>query len=680
MVSASNKRLLITTPILKKSPMVSSARKRVLFANQETARSVILKYRESGNPSHFTNVFKDLSVSGSHSDLLLWLSQMTECVSLLDRKADNIVLEFLKIPFYKSEELASAAENFFITLVTAHNYYAYLVLEQLFTFLIPDVDEQDKSLLEKAGFLSEEEKAFHKQILSSIVSIHNHVPLIRDKLLVLARKCMPYFRQHVHQHAVYTQNLLHLCSFLPHLRVGLLEIIITNMATIDVHIPRSALTPLEDDNDEDEEEVEEDGNSEDDEIFNMTLECESKEQMKIEKDDDEIILKTTFTIMDNKDGNTLDVLMIIMLQYVHNVCHGIIEPGKPTELGKNSLQLKYTWEPLQDGKKKCRAGSVRLSNGGENRTIGCECGGSEHDIEAIKLLFTELKEVFSNIILCTHSSSHVQFLLFYLLALRPGLATIFLDFLRIKKFENPSCSRDIRRNAMAYIGSLLARGKYIPFIHVNSCLELICAWCSTYLENQERMQTNYYEDLLLHLPFYYACQTVFYVFTFRYREYTENSKRLELARKLNLERLVMNQLNPLRMCAAPIVNNFAVVARRFQLAYCYTIMENNKRLGIPSAHVDGGKYTGNMTLDMFFPFDPYLLQRSKVYISDHYREFDGLPEDVSQNEDMDVNADEALDIIMSPKTSDFSYSLSPGFKKWHSEPFSVDSSFGFIPS
>lgn len=87
------------------------------------------------------------------------------------------------------------------------------------------------------------------------------------------------------------------------------------------------------------------------------------------------------------------------------------------------------------------------------------------------------------------------------------------------------------------------------------------------------------------------------------------SPELDLARSLNLERLVLSQLNPLQVCAPPVVNNFAAVARRFQLAYCYTIMENNKRLGIPSAHIDGSKYTDNTTLDVFFPFDPYLLQR-----------------------------------------------------------------------
>ncbi|KAK8398887.1 hypothetical protein O3P69_004169 [Scylla paramamosain] len=215
---------------------------------------------------------------------------------------------------------------------------------------------------------------------------------------------------------------------------------------------------------------------------------------------------------------------------------------------------------------------------------------------------------------------------------------------------------------MAYIGSLLARGKFIPFSHVHSCLEIICAWCYRYLDKQETVQTTNYEDLQLHSPFYFACQTVFYVFTFRYKEYTENSKKLALAQSLNLERLVLSPLNPLRMCAAPIVSNFAAVTRRFQLAYCYTIMENNKRLQIPSSSIDE-KTLGSTSLDMFFPFDPYLLVRSRGYVANHYREFDGLPEEIVEEGDS-VKDEEALDMIVSPKSLDFSYGLSPGYQKW----------------
>lgn len=192
--------------------------------------------------------------------------------------------------------------------------------------------------------------------------------------------------------------------------------------------------------------------------------------------------------MTHKEGNTLDVLMTLMLQYVHDTCHGVRRPRIPKQIGRDRLDSAPEGLP-HDDESGCRAGIARASDVDEQRTVGCECGGERHDLEALKLLYTNLREAFAHLILCTQASSHVQFLVFYILALRPGLMTSFLEFLRMRKFEDPNCSRDTRRNAMAYIGSLLARGKFIPFSHVHSCLELICNWCHSYLENQVRTRT-----------------------------------------------------------------------------------------------------------------------------------------------------------------------------------------------
>lgn len=655
------------TSVIKKPPShprVSEPIERVILNKPDCVRSTILSYRETGNQSIYVNAFLKLKNSESLEEKLSWLSQMTECVSLLDRKADKVVMEFLKIPWYNSAELAPAVESFILTLVMAYNYYTYIVLKQLFTFLIPDVDEKNEELLVSAGALTEEEEASNLRILNTIVAIHSHVPLSRENLLVLARKCMPYFKRHVHQHAVYTYNLLLLASYLPHLRLPLLEVIISNMVTIDVNTPRSELVIDDDEDDLDDEE-----SSDEEDLFHMEVD-DGREKTVTAPVVKEVLEFTEDPplAMTHKEGNTLDVLMTLMLQYVHDTCHGVRRPRIPKQIGRDRLDSAPEGLP-HDDESGCRAGIARASDLDEQRTVGCECGGERHDLEALKLLYTNLREAFAHLILCTQASSHVQFLVFYILALRPGLMTSFLEFLRMRKFEDPNCSRDTRRNAMAYIGSLLARGKFIPFSHVHSCLELICNWCHSYLENQERTSTNY-EDFLLHSPFYYACQTVFYVFTFRYREYTEGPKKLEMARSLNLERLVHSQLNPLKVCAPPIVSNFAAVTRRFQLAYCYTILENNKRMNIPSAHMNGSRHLYSSTLDMFFPFDPYLLQRSKTYIVNHFREFDGLPEEEGKDSlEMELD-DDGLDTIVSPRSSEcskshsFSYSSSPGYKHW----------------
>lgn len=72
--------------------------------------------------------------------------------------------------------------------------------------------------------------------------------------------------------------------------------------------------------------------------------------------------------------------------------------------------------------------------------------------------------------------------------------------------------------------------------------------------------------------------------------------------------------------------------------------------------------------------------RSKIYIANHYREFDGLPEDMAEKQDTVMDTDEAQGVIVSPKPFDFTYGTSPGFKKWQDGPLSIDQSIeGVFP-
>lgn len=63
---------------------------------------------------------------------LLELGDMMEFCSLKDFE-----LFLQKIPWHKSEELASSFDKFVVNLLLAHNYFSYVVLQQLFTCLIP---------------------------------------------------------------------------------------------------------------------------------------------------------------------------------------------------------------------------------------------------------------------------------------------------------------------------------------------------------------------------------------------------------------------------------------------------------------------------------------------------------------------------------------------------------------
>lgn len=624
------------------------------ISSKQDVCQVVSEYKRTGISKVFEEIFGLLSKEGDFTAKMAWITGMTECVKLLDRKADKIVITFMKMSLFSCQELANATYNFIRTLVAQHNYYAHHVLKILFQHLVPQIEEKHQDdLLGTGGCISKEESTVYNRVICAIIMINSDIPMTQENLLILARKSVPYFQAHVHKHAVYTRNLLLLASYLPHLRLSVLEVIIANMITIDVHAPRSELA--EEDGDEDLMD-----SSDDEDVFDMEVEdSEGRQRGSAKKSVDDNCPLDSCQVpkpMTHKAGNTLDVLMSIMLQYVHDVSHGIHKPKTPEHLREIEMEANEK-EELDC----CRPGILGSPDFDPKRMGRCECDGHRQDVDSVKKLYNDLKVVFSNLILRTHASSHVQFLLFYIISLRPGLLPFFADFLINNKFKDINTSVCIRKNAMAYIGSLLARGNHITLLDVHACLESIRDWCNEYLDAQERLPERNYEDLMLHGAFYSACQTMFYVFTFRYKQYTESKKALSLARSLNFDRIIHSKLNPLNVCAPAVVNNFAAVAHHFQVVYCYSVIENNKRLQIPVARVD--EYLEPVTvLESFFPFDPYLLNRSKLYIQNHYREFEGMPENMCNNEGMDVDADGPR--IMSPESYDSLCGISPGFVRF----------------
>nr|XP_028696404.1 RNA polymerase I-specific transcription initiation factor RRN3 isoform X1 [Macaca mulatta] len=237
------------------------------------------------------------------------------------------------------------------------------------------------------------------------------------------------------------------------------------------------------------------------------------------------------------------------------------------------------------------------------------------DNSKTKDLYRDLINIFDKLLLPTHASCHVQFFMFYLCSFKLGFAEAFLEHLW-KKLQDPSNPAIIRQAAGNYIGSFLARAKFIPLITVKSCLDLLVNWLHIYLNNQDS-GTKAFCDVALHGPFYSACQAVFYTFVFRHKQLLSGNLKegLRYLQSLNFERIVMSQLNPLKVCLPSVVNFFAAITNKYQLVFCYTIIERNNRQMLPVIRSTAGGdsvQTCTNPLDTFFPFDPCVLKRDHI--------------------------------------------------------------------
>ncbi|XP_037363465.1 RNA polymerase I-specific transcription initiation factor RRN3 [Talpa occidentalis] len=249
------------------------------------------------------------------------------------------------------------------------------------------------------------------------------------------------------------------------------------------------------------------------------------------------------------------------------------------------------------------------------------------DNNKTKDLYRDLITIFDKLLLPTHASCHVQFFMFYLCSFKLGFAEAFLEHLW-KKLQDPNNPAIIRQAAGNYIGSFLARAKFIPLITVKSCLDLLVNWLHIYLNNQDS-GAKAFCDVALHGPFYSACQAVFYTFVFRHKQLLSGNLKegLRYLQSLNFERIVMSQLNPLKICLPSVVNFFAAITSKYQLVFCYTIIERNNRQMLPVIrNTAGGDSVQTCTnpLDTFFPFDPCVLKRSKKFIDPVYQVWEDM--------------------------------------------------------
>ena len=64
---------------------------------------------------------------------------------------------------------------------------------------------------------------------------------------------------------------------------------------------------------------------------------------------------------------------------------------------------------------------------------------------------------------------------------------------------------------------------------------------------------------------------------------------------------------PLILCI--IGNVHLLVYSKHEIVFCYTIMEENKRVMLPTVILSSSSTSKPALLECFFPFDPYCLKR-----------------------------------------------------------------------
>lgn len=306
--------------------------------------------------------------------------------------------------------------------------------------------------------------------------------------------------------------------------------------------------------------------------------------------------------------------------------------------------------------------------------------------------FTQLLAQFRKTVLPTYRSRHTQFLLFRFAQASPTLTTSFIDAL-LALLKDKSRAPLLRISSAAYLASFVARARHISPESTLFAFDAVAAYAADLRAQFEPSARQ--PDLRKFAPYYAAFQSLMYIFCFRWRDLLTDPDPAESAADSDADILdgtrdlawasgvkeafaahVGARLNPLKVCAPEIVDEFARMAHGLNFMYVFHIVEANKRVrlsqtsggfatsggSVGSAGFVKGTVDKNVAressltgllgsgagermqqLDAYFPFDPYGLPRSRRWVEGWYNEWRGLPGDgVEAGGDEDAGSDEEM--------------------------------------
>ncbi|CAF0776909.1 unnamed protein product [Rotaria sp. Silwood1] len=263
--------------------------------------------------------------------------------------------------------------------------------------------------------------------------------------------------------------------------------------------------------------------------------------------------------------------------------------------------------------------------------------------EQTKSLFRDLLSIFNKILLPTHDSSHVQFLIFYICSFHTDFSDEFMNNCW-KTFVSPSVSMTFRQASICYLCSLIARAKYISIRSVLNITQLMVDWLHAYVSTTETTSGN--SNPNRHLPFYAICQAVLYIFIYRHQEIARLPDGIETVLGWRIGRIISSELNPLKYSLPAITHRFAQLARNYQIVFCYSIIETNNRYTLPETFSTNDYLNGNLPSNIlysYFPFDPYVLKRSLIFIQTIYNDYRDENDESNIHKDSDDHDRQEID-------------------------------------
>lgn len=259
-------------------------------------------------------------------------------------------------------------------------------------------------------------------------------------------------------------------------------------------------------------------------------------------------------------------------------------------------------------------------------------------------VWSTLLQAFESGLLHVARSKFTQFLLFYAAQKDARGASTALIELLLQRLMDARQATITRSACAAYLASFLARAAFVPEQLTVTTVERLAAWAASYcgaaaetaaagpaaVAAHSKLLCNQFDDprdsgAARHQVFYGAVQALLYVLCYHLRPLLASrtnsmtasgkpcavalSTRVAVLVRDTMPKILGSRLAPFRLCARSVVAEFSRQAAQLHLLDCS---------GLPGADVaEEGSAAAreHRPLEMFFPFDPYLLHRSARFLN-----------------------------------------------------------------
>ncbi|RSM15672.1 hypothetical protein CEP52_000662 [Fusarium oligoseptatum] len=516
-------------------------------------------------------------------ELQVYVMALTGCIPILKDKACNgLVKTILKCSWLgRDDDFVKVFTHFLAALVSAQGSY----LSPVLAMMVGKFSDSRPSLWSVPDFPEVSRETMRDRLHGTLQYLLQMFPSAVPVLENLLGSNFPFPDQSMRVHMAYVDNLLRIKKYVPLLRDEVLDLILNRVVKID-----------------------------------------SQMQVDLEDLDDDVTAAVMYALGDHSRADTWED-------------DGDDESDNES-VDSDDPDFDQDAARIQSIKGSVEKMDAVLDTLFRVYTPHFANPGSDTAFDA----FTVLLREFDHMVLPTYKSRHTQFLIFHFAQMHERLTDAFCGQLIATAFQS-NTPNVLKQAAAAYLASFVARGSHLPSSLIRNIFGLLLHHLDVYRKKYEPLCRG--PDLKRFHPYYSLVQATLYIFCFRWQDLIVSTPEfvdrddpasyigqemewMGTCRK-DLSIQIFGKLNPLKVCAPVIVEEFAKIAHRLNFMYVYPLVEGNKRVRL-TQYLSATYSTGGALrdagyemqdesyhqLDPYFPFDPYQLPVSKRWIEGDY--------------------------------------------------------------